>query len=77
MESTLAFIVGLAALVAVLRSGPQGGALFVAGVAAYTLIRQGLLQLREQRRQSRRGSAVVAVAAAVVLVADLVALAMT
>jgi phosphatidylglycerol:prolipoprotein diacylglycerol transferase len=71
MESALALTVGLIVLSAILRFGPQHGTFFVAAVAAYTLIRQGLLQLREERRQSNRGTSLVAIAAALALVVDL------
>ena len=74
MESALAFLVGLIALGAVLRYGPQHGTIFVAAVAVYTLIRQFLLRLREERRQSEQGAPLVAIVAAVILLIDLVAL---
>ena len=74
LESALAAGVGAAVLVAVIQLGSRSGGWFVAAVAAYTLIRQAVLQLREERRQSRRGSLLVATAAALVLVIDLFAL---
>lgn len=72
MESALALAVGLTALWIVLGAGPQRGTLFVAGLAAYTLARQGILLVREERRQSRLGVPIVAVVAASILVIDIV-----
>ena len=74
MESALVFLVGLTSLGAVLRYGPQHGTFFVAAVAVYTLVRQFLLRLREERRQSEQGAPLVAIAAALILFIDLVAL---
>lgn len=74
MESALAITVGLFVLGAVLRYGPQHGTIFVAAVAIYTLIRQALLRLREERRQSERGAPLVAIAAALILAVDLAAI---
>lgn len=70
LESALAAAVGVVVLVAVLQRGPRSGGWFVAAIAVYTMIRQAVLQFREERRQSRRGSALVAVAAMVVLGLD-------
>lgn len=67
MESAVAAIVGVAVLAPILVSGLRHGTLFVAAVAGYTLIRQGLLRLCEERRQSRYGLPVVATAAATTL----------
>ena len=72
MESFLAFMIGIIALATVLLSSPHHGTLFVAAVAAYTLIRQALLLLREERRQSRLGVPIIAAAAGFVLIADVV-----
>ena len=72
MESALVFLVGLTSLGAVLRYGPQHGTFFVAAVAVYTLVRQFLLRLREERRQSEQGAPLVAIAAGLILVIDLV-----
>lgn len=71
MESALAFAVALIAFVVILRYGTQHGRFFVAALAGYTLVRQGLLRLREERRQSNYGASLVAAAAALTLVADL------
>lgn len=72
MESGLAGILGLGTLMAVLRHGPSGGAFFVAGLAAYTLARQGILHLRSERRKTKLGLPVVAVLATLVLVTTIV-----
>lgn len=71
METTLDLGVGSAALVAVLRHGPFGGALFVAAIAAYTLVRQGILRLRGGPPKSAAVTRLTAAAAALVLIADL------
>ena len=76
MESALVFLVGLTSLGAVLRYGPQHGTIFVAAVAVYTLVRQFLLRLREERRQSEQGAPLVAIAAALILLIDLLAVAL-
>lgn len=72
MESVLAFGVAAATLVAVLSTGSQHGAYFIATIAAFTLIRQALLRLREEGRQSRSGTVFVAVGAGLALLAALV-----
>lgn len=71
LESSLAFLTGVGALAAVLIGGPHDATIFVAVLAVYTAIRQGLLLLREEPRQSRRGPVLIAASAAVVLLADL------
>ncbi len=71
MESPLALGIGLLTLVAVLSHGSFGGAIFIAGLAAYTLFRQGILSLRGGPPKSPRVGQLTAVAAAFVLVADL------
>lgn len=71
LESVLAFTIAIGALLAVLKSGPRHGAVFIAALAMYTLCRQALLGLREERRQSQRGPRLVAAVAAVVLVVDI------
>jgi len=71
IETVLALSVGSAALIAILNHGPFGGALFVAGLAVYTMFRQGILRLRGGPPKSARGTQLTAAAAALVLVADL------
>jgi phosphatidylglycerol:prolipoprotein diacylglycerol transferase len=72
LETALAGILGLLVLVAVLGHGPAGGAFFVGGLATYTLVRQGLLRLRAERRKTRLGGLVTASLAALVLIAAVV-----
>ena len=74
MESALALTVGLIVFAAVLHYDPRHGTFFIAAVAIYTLVRQGLLRLREERRQSEHGAPLVAIAAALILAVDLAAM---
>ncbi len=76
MESLLAFGVGLTALVAVLSHGPRGGAIFVAGLAVYTLFRQGILRLRGGPPKSGRVAQLTAAGAAFALASDLLVVAL-
>lgn len=71
LEALLALGIGLMALVAVLSHGPLSGAIFVAGLAFYTLVRQGILRLRGGPPKSPRVAQFTAVTAAFVLAADL------
>jgi phosphatidylglycerol:prolipoprotein diacylglycerol transferase len=75
LESVLALSLGLGVLVALVSHGPAGGAFFVAGLAAYTLGRQGLLRLRAEPRKTRLGGLAASALAALVLVAAIVLLA--
>jgi phosphatidylglycerol:prolipoprotein diacylglycerol transferase len=75
LELVLALSLGLVTLVAVLDHGPAGGAFFVGGLAAYTLVRQGLLRLRAEPRKTRLGGPIVAALAALALIAAVVLLA--
>jgi phosphatidylglycerol---prolipoprotein diacylglyceryl transferase len=68
MESVLAGILGLAVLVAILYRGPEGGAFFVAGLSAYTLVRQGILHLRAEPRRTRLAGPITAALAALLLI---------
>jgi len=68
MESALALFLGLAALVELLSHGAASGAFFVAGLAAYTLGRQGILRLRTEPSETRWGAPATAVASAIALV---------
>lgn len=72
MESLLALSLGVATLAAVLGHGPTNGAYFVGGLAAYTLVRQGILLLRAERRKTGYGGLLTAILAALVLVAAMV-----
>ncbi|MBI3428575.1 MAG: prolipoprotein diacylglyceryl transferase [Actinobacteria bacterium] len=72
MESALGFTLALIALVLFLRFGSQHGTFFIAAIASYTIIRQRVLLLRDERRQSNRGASFVALLAALIFVGDLV-----
>lgn len=53
LELGLAGILGLGVFVAILAHGARGGALFVGGLAVYTLLRQGILYLRAEPRTTK------------------------
>jgi len=72
MELVLALSLGLGALAVVLVRGPAGGAIFVAALAAYTLVRQGILHVRAEARKTRLGGLITAALAALVLVVAIV-----
>ena len=74
LESALALSLGLGVLVAVVGRGSAGGAFFVGGLAAYVLMRQGILHLRAEPRKTRLGGPVTAALAALVLIAAVVLL---
>jgi hypothetical protein len=74
LESALALGLGLGALAVIVWHGAAGGALFVAGIAAYTLARQGILRLRANVQQTRLGMLLTTGAAALALVAALAVL---
>jgi hypothetical protein len=74
MELVLALSLGLGALVSVLSHGPAGGAIVVAALAAYTLVRQGILHVRAEARKTRLGGLLTAVLAALALIAAVVLL---
>jgi phosphatidylglycerol:prolipoprotein diacylglycerol transferase len=74
LESALAGILGLGVLVAVLSRGTAGGSYFVGGLAAYILVRQGILHLRAEPRKTRLGGSVTAALAALVLITAVVLL---
>jgi phosphatidylglycerol---prolipoprotein diacylglyceryl transferase len=70
LEAWTALAVGAAALIAVLLAGlPRSGPVAIAGLAAYTLIRQLILGLRAEPRQWRYGRPVTATVAAIALIA--------
>ncbi len=72
LEAWTALLVGAAALTAVLLAGlPRSGPVAVAGLAAYTLIRQLILGLRDEPRHWRYGRPVTAAAAAIALIVGL------
>lgn len=72
MECTLALSLGLLTLVAMLSYGPRGGAYFAGALAAYTLVRQGILHLRAEARKTKRGMPITATLATLLLVAAIV-----
>lgn len=72
LESAVALTVAAGALVEVLTVGPRHGMIFVAALAGYTLVRQRLLLLREEKRQSDRGPRRIAATAGVVLLGAVV-----
>ena len=74
MESVLASILGVGTLGAVLGHGPVNGAYFIGGLAAYTLVRQGILHLRIEAHKTKRGRLVTTILAALVLVAAVILL---
>jgi phosphatidylglycerol:prolipoprotein diacylglycerol transferase len=67
LESGLNLLIAAFTLVLVLTLGAGSGAILIAGVALYTLGRQGILRLRVERPRSLRGSAITGALAAVVL----------
>ena len=70
MESLSALLLGLALLPPLLARGPAGGAYFVAVLAAYTLLREGLLRLRAEPLKVR--GPVISIAATAVLLTSMV-----
>ncbi len=72
LELTLALSLGLITLVVVLRHGPANGAIFVAGLAAYTLVRQGILYLRSEPRKTKWGGPFTAALSGLILIAALI-----
>jgi phosphatidylglycerol---prolipoprotein diacylglyceryl transferase len=71
MESASVLILGLVLLLVFLTHGPSGGALLIAALAAYTLVREGLLRLRAEPLKTR--GPVTAIVAAAILLAAIVA----
>jgi phosphatidylglycerol---prolipoprotein diacylglyceryl transferase len=67
MELLLAGIIGVGVLVLVLMDGTRGGAFFAGAIAAYTLIRQGILSLRAEPCKSMVGRTMIATFSALVL----------
>jgi hypothetical protein len=67
MESVSVLLLGCILLVVLLTHGPAGGFLFLGSLAAYTLLREGLLRLRAEPLKTR-GPA-ISIGAAVVLTA--------
>jgi phosphatidylglycerol:prolipoprotein diacylglycerol transferase len=74
LESGLVGILGLLELAAILNHGPVGGAYFVAGLSAYTLVRQGILHLRAEPRKTKLWSVITVALTALALIAAIVML---
>jgi phosphatidylglycerol---prolipoprotein diacylglyceryl transferase len=75
-EAATAFFIGVVLLVVVLLNGlPHSGPVGVAGLAAYTLVRQLILGLRAEPRTWRYGRPVTATAAVIALIASVIVLA--
>jgi phosphatidylglycerol:prolipoprotein diacylglycerol transferase len=72
LELALALSLGIGAFVAVLNHGPASGSFFVATLAAYTLVRQGILHLRAELRKSKVTGPITAILATLVLIAAIV-----
>jgi phosphatidylglycerol:prolipoprotein diacylglycerol transferase len=73
LESALAFVLGIVALLAVLRRAVEpAGAAFVGAIAAYTLGRQLLFPWRDLPRKTSRGRMFTAALATAVVLADIV-----
>ena len=68
LELTLALILGVTTLLVVLSHGPANGAVFVVGLAAYTLVRQGILSLRTEPRKTTWGGSITAAFSAIILI---------
>ena len=74
-EAWTALVVGAASLGVILALGlPRSGAVGVIALAAYTLVRQGILSFRDEPRHWRYGRAVTASLAAAALIAGVVVL---
>lgn len=71
LESGSSLAIALLALLAIVAGAPLRGGLFVAALASYTLVRQGILHLRGERAAFGFGGRVTAAAALAVLGADL------
>jgi phosphatidylglycerol---prolipoprotein diacylglyceryl transferase len=75
LEALSALIIGLAVLGAVLLAGlGRSGPVAVAGLAAYTFVRQFIIGMRAEPRRRKYGRRVTAAAAAVILIASVVLL---
>jgi phosphatidylglycerol:prolipoprotein diacylglycerol transferase len=73
LESLACLVIGLAALLLVLQARPPAaGTVFVGAVAAYTVCRQLLFPYRAEPRKSSLGRVASMIAAALMLVADII-----
>lgn len=76
MEAATALVIGMALLAVVLADGlTRTGPVAIAGLAAYTLIRQFILGLRAEPRQWRHGRLATGAIAAAMLIASVILLA--
>jgi phosphatidylglycerol:prolipoprotein diacylglycerol transferase len=72
MESALAVLIGLAALLAVETvTAHPAGIVFIAAITAYTLGRQLLFPLRDLPRKTAQGRQLIMALSGLVLIADL------
>jgi phosphatidylglycerol:prolipoprotein diacylglycerol transferase len=77
LESGLALAIGLITLVVVLSyQPPVAGALFLASISAYTILRQGVLLLRAERRRTSYAGAITSAVAGAALLASVLVLAL-
>ena len=72
LESALALSLGLGVLAAFQIHGTANGAFFIGSLAAYTLVRQGILHLRAEPRKTKLGAPITVSLATLVLVAAVV-----
>lgn len=72
LELTLALSLGIGSFVVVLSHGPAGGAILVAALAAYTLVRQGILHLRAEPRKLKVTGPITATLSALILVVAII-----
>lgn len=70
VESTVAGLLGLTALLSVVLARPVAGTVFVGGIGAYTLARQVLFPLRDLPRATSWGRVVTMALSAAVVAAD-------
>jgi prolipoprotein diacylglyceryltransferase len=74
-EAWTALVVGAASLGVILALGlPRSGPVGIVALAAYTLVRQGILSFRDEPRHWRYGRTVTASLAAAALIAGVVVL---
>jgi phosphatidylglycerol:prolipoprotein diacylglycerol transferase len=73
LESLACLVIGLAALLLVLRAHPAAGTIFTGALAAYTVCRQVLFRYREEPRRTSLGRRASLIGAGLVLIADIIA----
>ena len=73
LEAFACLLIGAGALIAVVRLGESaGGAVFIGAAAVYTIVRQGLLALRDEPRRTSLGRPIAIAVAALVLLVDII-----